>query len=109
MISTTTYRPQSLRPANGGYRYFFNGQESDGEVYGEGGFQNYGFRMYDTRIARFWSVDPLAGKFPWNSTYAFAENRVLDGVNIKVWLILIERHFLLVADYSRMQRNKKER
>lgn len=24
-----------------------------------GGFQNYGFRMYDTRVARFWGVDPL--------------------------------------------------
>jgi hypothetical protein len=30
--------------------------------------------MHDTRIGRFWSVDPLAGKFPWNSVYAFAEN-----------------------------------
>ena len=30
--------------------------------------------MHDTRIGRFWSVDPLAGKFPWNSAYAFAEN-----------------------------------
>ena len=37
------------------------------------------FRMHDTRIGRFWSVDPLAGKFPWNSSYAFAENRVVDG------------------------------
>jgi len=37
------------------------------------------YRMHDTRIGRFWSVDPLAGKFPWNSTYAFAENRVVDG------------------------------
>ncbi|MCQ2275805.1 MAG: hypothetical protein MJZ87_02485 [Bacteroidales bacterium] len=36
MISTTTYQKSFLRSANGGYRYFFNGQESDGEVYGEG-------------------------------------------------------------------------
>ena len=34
----------------------------------------YEFRQYDARIGRFWSVDPLAGKFPWNSPYAFAEN-----------------------------------
>jgi len=34
----------------------------------------------DARLGRFWSVDPLAGKYPWNSPYAFAENRLVDGV-----------------------------
>ena len=61
----------------GGYRYFFNGQEADNEVLGEGALHAFEYRMHDTRIGRFWSVDPLAGKFPWNSTYAFAENRVI--------------------------------
>lgn len=74
MISTTTYQQSSLRSSNGGYRYFFNGQESDGEVYGEVGLHAFEYRMHDTSTGRFWSVDPLAGKFPWNSTYAFAEN-----------------------------------
>ena len=64
---------------NGGYRYFFNGQEADIEVLGEGALHAFEYRMHDTRIGRFWSVDPLAGKFPWNSVYAFAENRVVDG------------------------------
>ena len=58
----------------GGYRYFFNGQEADNEVLGEGALHAFEYRMHDTRIGRFWSVDPLAGKFPWNSVYAFAEN-----------------------------------
>ena len=74
MNHTATYPLQHSCPAMGGYRYFFNGQESDGEVYGEGGLHAFEYRMHDTRIGRFWSVDPLAGKFPWNSTYAFAEN-----------------------------------
>ena len=30
--------------------------------------------MHDARLGRFWSVDPLTAKYPWNSTYAFAEN-----------------------------------
>ena len=64
---------------NGGYRYFFNGQEADNEVLGERALHAFEYRLHDTRIGRFWSVDPLAGKFPWNSTYAFAENRVVDG------------------------------
>ena len=46
---------------------------------GDGALHAFEYRMHDTRIGRFWSVDPLAGKFPWNSSYAFAENRVVDG------------------------------
>ncbi len=79
MIPTATYPPQTPRYDNGGYRYFFNGQEADNEVLGEGALHAFEYRMHDTRIGRFWSVDPLAGKFPWNSVYAFAENRVVDG------------------------------
>ena len=79
MIYTATYPPKFPRPAMGGYRYFFNGQEGDDEVLGEGALHAFGYRMHDTRTGRFWSVDPLAGKFPWNSVCAFAENRVIDG------------------------------
>ncbi|MBO7492747.1 MAG: hypothetical protein J6T87_01215, partial [Bacteroidales bacterium] len=63
----------------GGYRYFFNGQEADNEALGEGALHAFEYRMHDTRIGRFWSVDPLAEKFPWNSAYAFAENQVVEG------------------------------
>ena len=54
------------------YRNLFNGQEADNEVYGEGGFQNYGFRMYDTRIGRFWGVDPLTKDYPMLTPFQFA-------------------------------------
>ena len=74
MNRTITYPSQPPRYYNGGYRYFFNGQEADNEVLGEGALHAFEYRMHDTRIGRFWSVDPLAGKFPWNSVYAFAEN-----------------------------------
>ena len=74
MNRTITYPPQTPRYYNGGYRYFFNGQEADNEVLGDGALHAFEYRMHDTRIGRFWSVDPLAGKFPWNSVYAFAEN-----------------------------------
>lgn len=30
-------------------------------------------------VGRFFNIDPLAEKFYYNSTYAFAENRVIDG------------------------------
>ncbi|MBQ3749883.1 MAG: N-acetylmuramoyl-L-alanine amidase [Bacteroidales bacterium] len=89
MKLVSSYSPRHLRPAIGGYRYFFNGQEADNEVLGEGALHAFEYRMHDTRIGRFWSVDPLAGKFPWNSTYAFAENmptwaRELEGLEADV-------------------------
>ena len=83
MNPTLTSPPQPPRYYNGGYRYFFNGQEVDNEVLGEGALHAFEYRMHDTRIGRFWSVDPLAGKFPWNSVYAFAENRVVDGKELE--------------------------
>ena len=79
MKPTVTYPLPAPRSDLGRYRYFFNGQESDAEAYGSGNLHAFEYRMHDTRIGRFWSVDPLAGMFPWNSTYAFAENRVVDG------------------------------
>lgn len=39
--------------------------------------------MHDPRIGRFFSVDPLYKNFPWNSTYAFSENRVIDGMELE--------------------------
>jgi len=61
------------------YRYGFQGQEMDNEIKGRGNSINYKYRMHDPRIGRFFAVDPLAKKYPWNSSYAFSENRVIDG------------------------------
>ncbi len=74
MKPTVTYPLSTPGSDLGRYRYFFNGQESDAEAYGSGSLHAFEYRMHDTRIGRFWSVDPLAGQFPWNSVYAFAEN-----------------------------------
>ena len=74
MNLTLTYHPKSPSTNIGEYRYFFNGQEADNEVFEIGGFQNYGFRMYDTRIARFWGVDPLAKDYPMLTPFQFASN-----------------------------------
>lgn len=50
----------------------------DNEIKGEGNSLNYKYRMHDPRVGRFFAVDPLEKEFPWNSPYAFSENRVLD-------------------------------
>jgi RHS repeat-associated protein len=67
----------------GSYRYGFNGIEKTNEVAGEGNHYEFKYREYDPRIGKFWSVDPLFKKYPWNSSYAFAENRVIDGIDLE--------------------------
>ena len=82
----------SLQPGrhgnSGEYRYGFQEQEKDDELKGEGNSINYKYRMHDPRIGRFFNRDPLESKYPWNSPYAFSENRVIDGIELegKEWL-----------------------
>ncbi len=63
--------------------YSFQGQERDDEVKGNGNSVNYTFRMHDPRVGRFFAVDPLTKKYPYNSSYAFSENRLIDGVELE--------------------------
>ena len=65
------------------YSFSFQEQEGDDEIKGENNSINYKYRMHDTRIGRFFAVDPLAPKYPHNSPYAFSENRVLDGIELE--------------------------
>jgi len=66
------------------YRFGFQGQEKDGEINGATGTSYaFEFRMHDPRIGRFLSIDPLAIKYPYNSPYAFAENKLGLGVELE--------------------------
>jgi len=89
LLSAQEYEPfGSLLPgrnySSGSYRYLFQGQEHDDEINSSAG-TSYAFeyRIHDPRIGRFLSIDPLAFLFPWNSPYAFSENRVLDMVELE--------------------------
>jgi len=66
-----------------GYRYGYQGQEEDDDVKGNGKSLNYTFRMHDPRTGRFFAIDPLTKDYPWNSPYAFSENRVIDGIDLE--------------------------
>ncbi|MBX3101776.1 MAG: hypothetical protein KF690_04655 [Bacteroidetes bacterium] len=63
-----------------GYRYAFNGKERNAE-FGEDDY-DYGERMYDARIGRFLSVDPLTSSFPHYSPYQFAGNKPIQAVDL---------------------------
>ena len=63
------------RTESAGYRYGFNGKEQDSPGMGGGGnTYDYGFRIYNPKIAKFLSVDPLAGSYPFYTSYQFAVN-----------------------------------
>src|SRR5690606_31819793 len=69
---------------SGGYRFGFGGQEKENDISGvEGGHLSYQYRIHDARLGRFLSVDPLAPEYPWNSTYAFAENCVIRFIDLE--------------------------
>jgi RHS repeat-associated protein len=63
------------RGGAGYYRFAFNGQEKDDEIHGAAGTSyDFGARLYDPRVGRWLSLDPLAQKFPDQSPYNFAND-----------------------------------
>jgi len=64
------------------YRYGFNGKENDNEVKGEGNQQDYGMRIYDPRLVKFLSVDPLTKSYPHYTPYSFSGNKPIWCVDL---------------------------
>ncbi|PWV56171.1 RHS repeat domain-containing protein [Chitinophaga sp. S165] len=87
MISTQEYYAFGMAmPGRGSnsnkYRYGFNGKENDNEIKGDGNQQDYGFRIYDPRLGRFLSTDPLTKSYPWYTPYQFAGNRPVNSIDL---------------------------
>jgi len=88
VLSATDYypfgSPMPGRSLEGdGYRFGFQGQEMDDEVKGSGNSINYKYRIHDPRLGRFLSIDPLTKEYPWNSPYAFSENKVISSIEFE--------------------------
>jgi len=71
---------RQFNPEN--YRFGFNGKENDNEVKGVGNQQDYGMRVYDGRIARFLSIDPLSSSFPELTTFQFSSNSPISNIDL---------------------------
>jgi RHS repeat-associated protein len=65
------------------YRYGFQNQERDDEIKGAGNSVNFEYRMHDPRLGRFFAIDLLSDKYPWNSPYAFSENMVIHMIELE--------------------------
>jgi RHS repeat-associated protein len=63
------------------YRYGFNGKENDNDVKGEGNQQDYGMRIYDPRLGRFLSVDPITADYAELTPYQFASNTPIQAID----------------------------
>jgi RHS repeat-associated protein len=58
-------------------RYGFNGKEMDSEINGNGNAYDFGARMYDARLGRWFSLDILFFTSPSLSPYLFVANNPL--------------------------------
>lgn len=54
----------------------------DNEVAGTGNQYDYGFRIYNPRIAKFLSVDPLTRSYPMLTPYQFASNTPIRAIDL---------------------------
>ena len=63
------------------YKYKFEGREYQDEL----GLNVYPFkyRTYDPALGRFWSIDPVAENYVYNGVYNFAENRVVESIDLE--------------------------
>jgi RHS repeat-associated protein len=89
IISATDYYPggmvsRSANLTNLGltYHYGFNGKENDADVKGDGNQQDYGMRIYDPRLGRFLSMDPISSDYPFYSPYQFAANKPIAAADL---------------------------
>ena len=65
------------------YKFGFNGKMNDDEVKGGlGNQQDYGMRIYDPRVGRFLSFDPLTKDYPWYTPYQFAGNTPIQAIDV---------------------------
>jgi len=79
ITQATEYYPFGMQMPNrnyvlsgiGDYRYGFNGHEKDNEIKGEGNCYTTEYRQYDSRLARWNSIDPLFANYPSWGTYSF--------------------------------------
>jgi len=72
--------PERKFEAGSGYRYGFNGKENDKDI-SEGG-QDYGMRIYDSRLGRFLSADPISKDYAMLTPYQFSSNSRISGIDL---------------------------
>jgi len=97
LVSSQDYEPfGSLLPGrnyrSNSYRHGFSGMEKDDEMHGATGTSyDFGARLYDPKVGRWLSIDPLASKYPSQSPYNFVGNNPVlfvdcDGMDYGIYI-----------------------
>lgn len=101
VISATDYYPFGMQmpgrkysQPNSSYRYGFNKMEKDNEIKGDGNSYDFGARIYDPRLGRWLSLDPLMEKYPALSPYNFCANNPIIFIDVD------GKDFILSTNYT---------
>ncbi len=119
LVTATDYLPFGMQmpgrkyTSPDGYRYGFNGMENDDEVNkGPGNSIDFGARMYDPRLGRWFTPDAHASSYPEQSPYHFAYNNPNlfvdpDGNDNVIYLMLSKKvdAKLTVSDLNEIAKN----
>lgn len=73
-----TIKRKDFLVRNFGCHFHFNGKETDYETQ----TQDYGYRIYDYRLSRFLSVDPMTKEYPELTPYQFANNKPIESIDL---------------------------
>ncbi|SFX85766.1 RHS repeat domain-containing protein [Cytophaga hutchinsonii] len=89
VLTENDYYPFGMQIAGGyrrystnNYKFGYNGKPMDNEWNGDGAMYDYGFRIYDPRICKFLSVDPLSPSYPELTPYQFASNTPINSIDL---------------------------
>jgi hypothetical protein len=66
-----------------GYRWGFQSQENENGITDESSYSVFKFRFHNSRLSRFWSLDPLSADYESISPYAFSENQVINAIEFE--------------------------
>ena len=100
LVSATDYYPFGMgmpgRAASTWYSYGFNGKDNINSIADNSNWQDYGARIYNGKLCRFLSEDPMFRKFPMLSTFQFSSNSPiqavdLDGFEALYYLAMVNR------------------
>jgi RHS repeat-associated protein len=71
------------------YTYGFNGKENDNEIRLDSSGdpipsseQDYGMRIYDPRVGRFLSTDPISANYPELTPFQFGSNNPIENIDV---------------------------
>jgi len=116
LIYSTNYTPfgvvlQEREFSSSAYRFGFNGKENLNLISGTSNIQDYGLRLNNTRLGRFFSVDPIHDKYPELSVYQFSSNTPIWAIDLdgaEAWKTSRQWYYSDFVQYSQTVQTKIE-